>query len=211
MIEILHTQVKTLTQPCNAAGGEEPEVLGWRHQPPSRSGPAGGCGAEIAGGEHDQSAWIELSRAQRQGFARCGEMLDDIEQHDNVHPAELRESLHAGCAVDNAQAVSPAICRRIFGQLDTGYIEIALCFLEKETVRAAYLEKPSRWAALPDELYRAGKLPAQYALASEIIRVAVHMSAGKIRVGVIGGRIERIGFGAPQSALPTNQDVAAIL
>src|SRR5262249_20675487 len=110
----------------------------------------------------------------------------------------------------HVQSRAPAMRGGLGGKLDPGGVEIARRLFQKKTVGASQLEQLAAAAIAPDEIDAARELAAQHRLGAEIVGVAVRAAAGKIVLGVIGGRIKRARFHAAEPTLPALQDVAAV-
>ena len=65
--------------PAHALLGEKPEVLRRRHQPPAHAGKFGDHRAEVARGDHDDAAGVEVPMTQRERLPRVRKVLDNIE------------------------------------------------------------------------------------------------------------------------------------
>src|SRR5262249_56710187 len=95
-------------------------------------------------------------------------------------------------------------------ELDPGDVEIPRRLFEKKSVGAPQLEQLAAVAIAADEIDAARELAAQHRLGAEIVGVAVGAAAGKIVLGVIGGRIKHSRFRAAEPTLTALQDVAAV-
>src|SRR5437899_2867534 len=107
-------------------------------------------------------------------------MLDDIEEHDNVHHFELREIALVGRAGDHAQSLSSAMGGGVFRDLDARHVEEAPCFPKEETVGAPDFKQPPSGAMLADVIHGAGKFASKHGLGATIVHIAVRMPAGEI-------------------------------
>src|SRR5207249_718219 len=90
-------------------------------------------------------------------------------------------------------------------------VEIALRLLQEEPVGASELEQSAAVAMLADERHGTGKLSAQHPLGVDIVRVAVRMPAREIFLRIVFRGIEIARVRAPEPALRTAQEFAAIL
>src|SRR6266498_3461196 len=117
-------------------------------------------------------------------------MLDDVEQNDDIHPAEPLQVRRVYHALQNIQTRAPAVFGGLWSELDTCHVEIARRLHEKEPVGASELKQPAACTVLADEIDAAGKLAAQHRLCTEVVGVAVRAAAGKIVLGVVGSGIE---------------------
>src|SRR5262245_16569564 len=94
MIHMLEPELETASQSAHALLGEEPKVLRRRHQPPSRTGEVGYRRTEVACGNDDNAAGLELALTERKRLPRLREMLDYVEQNDDIHGTK---GLQRGC------------------------------------------------------------------------------------------------------------------
>src|SRR4029450_10009375 len=86
--------------------------------------------------------------AQRQRLARIRQMLDDVEQNDDIHPAEPLQVRRVRHALQNIQTRAPAVFGGLWSELDTCHVEIARRLHEKEPVSASELKQPAACTAL---------------------------------------------------------------
>ena len=197
--------------PPDALAREEPQVLRRRHQPPARAGKPRGQRAEIAGGDDDDAAGIEMPGAERERFAgdgRCS--MTSSSTITSIAPSCARLASSATPESTRRPGL-PAMRGSIFGELDAAHVVDALGLLQEEAVGTADVEQPPRWPKLADEFDRTGKLPPQDRLGAEIVGIAVVVAAGEIVRRVVALRIEVAGLGAAEPALRAAQDVAAVL
>src|SRR5215210_2427258 len=118
-------------------------MLGRRHEPPLGPGEPGNSRTKIAGGQDDYSPGIELACAEREGFPRIGQVLDDINKDNGVHCAQPVKRGLIGDALDHIQAGAAAMFSRLSRELDAGNLEMGLRLLQKKSVSASYFEQPS--------------------------------------------------------------------
>src|SRR5215218_11413197 len=166
---------------------------------------------EIARGDDDDAAGIEMPDRQFKRRARIRQVLDHVEQNDRVGRAEPRQIGLIRHPAHDIQSGLPGMRRRVLGQLDAGDIEIALGFLEEKSVRAAELDQPPAGAVMADHVDHVSEFTPQHPLAAQIVAVTVGMLPGKIVPGVVASRIELRGFAAPKAAFLALEDVAAVL
>src|SRR5947207_12046736 len=153
-----------------------------------------------------------MVRAQREGFLRVGQMLDDVEEDDDIQGAKRLESRFAQQAADDVQAEIASMGSSRLRWLDAAHLKSgAAGFIEEEAVGATDLEQAALWLAVPDELDRAGELAPQHRFGAAIVGVAVRLTAGKVAIVIIGEGIEARCLGASQSAVTTLKDVATVL
>ena len=138
-------------------------------------------------------------------------MFDDVEQHDHVHRAELREVRLIGDAGKHPQPGVPAMLGRILGELDAADVVETLGLLQEEAIGAADIEQPPGRLEPADEIDGAGKFPPENWFGAEIIGIAVVVTAGEIVCGVVALRVEIAGLGAAKSALRTAENATAVL
>src|SRR4051795_7135217 len=127
------------------------------HEPPANAEEVCRNRGEITGRDDEEAARGEMSSAQREGPVRTFQVLDDIEQHDDVHRAYLGKIARIGGAGEHANALLPAKGGGLLGDLDSGHVEEAAGFLQEEAVGAAKLGQPPAGAVPADEAYGVGK------------------------------------------------------
>src|SRR5712664_680340 len=109
--------------------------------------------------QHNDSGRPEMVRAQREGFLRVGQMLDDVEEDDDIQGAKRLESRFAQQAADDVQAEIASMGSSRLRRLDAAHLKTgAAGFIKKVAVGATDHEQAALWLAVPDELDRAGEL-----------------------------------------------------
>src|SRR5271166_1923139 len=91
-------------------------------------------GSEIPGRYDDETAGIEVARAERKHLPRIREMLDDIEENDDVQHPEFAQRAFVGDTGDHLQPPLLRMAGRFCGDLDSRDVEIGPCFEEKEPI-----------------------------------------------------------------------------
>lgn len=189
---------------------EVPEMLRRRHQTPAHAGEARRRRAEISGGEHDQTVWLEVLGATLERVERIGKMLDNIKQQNDVGRAEAIEILVIGDTGENIQARATTMGRGILGKLNAGNFEPGLRFLEKETIGATDFNEPSGRAEAAHEFDFALELRAQDGLGGEVVGISIGVPTGKISLRIVARRIEPDRVGAAEATRAAPQDVATV-
>jgi len=129
-------------------------------------------------------------------------MLDNIEQNDDIHMTDTRQSGGIGGSRQHVQAGVAAVLGGLGRKFDSRHVEVACRLLQEEAVGAAEFQQLAAAAVAADEIDAAREFAAQDRLGAEVVGVAVRMAAGKIVPGVVGGGVESGGFGAAEAAIP---------
>src|SRR3981189_2627468 len=153
VIGTLDAKAERMGQRRDAVAVEEPQVLRRRHQAPVRAGRPRRQGTEVSGRQHNDSVRPEMVRAQREGFLRVGQMLDDVEEDDDIQGAKRLESRFAQQAADDVQAEIASMGSSRLRRLDAAHLKTgAAGFIEKEAVGATDLQPAALWLVGADGL-----------------------------------------------------------
>src|SRR5215207_5810610 len=106
-------------------------------------------------------------------------MFDYVEQHDDVHAANLLQGGLVGHALQHVQSFTEAMRGCIISQFDARDFEMSTRLLEKKSIGAAYFQQFTARAKGANEIDSARELASEHGLGTKVSRVPVGMAPKK--------------------------------
>jgi hypothetical protein len=201
---------KRVREAVDALRREKPQMLWRRHQSPARPSETGIKGGKVSRRNDNDSARVQMLPTKRQRALGIGQMFDDVQQDYDIEHAKLRESGLINNAVCDGKTAGSAKRDGRIRNFNSSYIIKVTGRLQKESIGASDLQKPTAATKTSNELHRVREFASQDQLAAAIIGITVPASSGEIIFCVVGMNVKTAAFGATQAASGALHNVTGV-